>query len=319
MTIRDDAYTHSAQEFQEMYDLLRESYAMLKKPWNWLIARLENWRYANNDEMFEPNEQFATLQDFFLGTVHLWRDSDRGNQLVGFCIAEHSGNSIFLQVLPQYRMIEADILKWIESEWAQGLETVKTFAYADDEDRQNLLRQAGFHDDGEAGYMYAYDVAQACDVALANAETLLESGFSIQTLAQYADIDALAEVERETFGARFVTRQWLEEKMQAPGCYPEWNFGAISPEGKLVTFCLAWPDQQHVMAELDPIGTHPDYRQRGLAKATIIECFRRLREAGIKHAYISSAPEPYVSNRLYESLKPIAVYKEHQWIKTLRA
>lgn len=313
MKIHDDVYTHSAQEFQEMYDLVCESYAILKKPFNWLFSRLENWRYANNDEVFEPGEQFATLQDFFLGSVHLWRDRDRGNQLVGFCIAERAGNSIFIQVLPQYRMIEADMRAWIASEWARGLKTVQTFAYVDDKHRQELLQQAGFHDDGEVGYLYAYDVTQEY------VETLLEFGFSIQTLAQYASIDARAEVERETFGQASLTSQWLKGKIRAPGYLQEWDFGMISPEGKPVTFCLAWPDRQNAMAELDPIGTHPAYRKRGLAKATIIECFRQLREVGIKHAYISSAPEPYVSNRLYQSLKPVAIYKEHQWIKTLTA
>lgn len=312
MKVRDYAYTHSAQEFQEMHELVRESYARLNRPFNWLFSRLENWRYANNEEVFEPDSHFATLQEFFLGSVHLWRELDCDNQLVGFCIAERVGNSIFLQVLWQYRMIEVDMLGWIESEWGQGLETVQTYAYFGDERREEVLRQSGFCDGGEVGYMYAYDVTQEY------VEKPLEPGFFIQTLAQYANIDARAEVERKTFGQSILTRQWLEGKMRAPGYLQEWDFGAISPEGKPVAFCLAWPDHQNGMAELDPIGTHPDYRKRGLAKAIIIECFRRLREAGIRYVYISSAPEPYVSNRLYESLAPIAIYKEHQWIKTLR-
>jgi ribosomal protein S18 acetylase RimI-like enzyme len=92
----------------------------------------------------------------------------------------------------------------------------------------------------------------------------------------------------------------------------------VSPEGQHVAFALAWIDDQNKVAQIDPVGTHPDFRRRGFAKALLSECFRRLHGAGIHRAYIESGPEPNISNRLYDSLQPVRRYQVNRWIKNLQ-
>ena len=109
----------------------------------------------------------------------------------------------------------------------------------------------------------------------------------------------------------------VRAKITAPTYAPEWNLAVISPEGEHVAFCLARLDRRNRVAEIDPIGTRPEYQRRGFAKAVVAECFRRLRTHGMRYAYIGSGPEPAVGNRLYESLGPVETYLEHQWVKRL--
>ncbi|MBN1217663.1 MAG: GNAT family N-acetyltransferase [Anaerolineae bacterium] len=299
MAVHDFAYTHNDAEFEDMWKLLITSYALTGKPHNWFFARLENWKYAKVDEPVT----------FFTSNVHLWRNE--AGELVGFCISEYGDNGIHLQIHPEYRFIEPDMLVWIERIWANGRENIETYAQLDDMERQKLLTQLGYEDLGDHGHMWTYDVSRPYPAVD------LPPGFRIETLAENGAIEKHIAVERKTFNNTYLNQAWFEGKSSAPSYSFDLDFCVVSPKGEHVAFCLAWIDPQNHIAEIDPVGTHPDYRQRGLAKAVLSECFRRLRARGVRYAYIGSAPEPNVSNRLYESLQPIETYQENRWVKHL--
>lgn len=299
MEIYDHKYTHSDSEFGELWNLLIESYGITGKPYNWLFGRLENWKYANPEK----------LEAFFADNVHLWRNESC--ELVGFCISEYGNDKIHLQIHPDYRFVEADMLSWIEHSWAKGKESIEVFAYQCDTDRQKLLKQSGYEDLGDDGYMRKYDISKPYPVVE------IPAGFRIGALAEYGNYSGRIATESKTFQSDSLNQQWFDGKTSAPGYSFDQDFSVVSPEGEHVSFCLAWVDHKNQVAEIDPVGTHPDYRRRGFAKAVIGECFRRLGAAGVRYAYIGSAPEPYISNRLYESLKPVGKYQENRWAKRL--
>lgn len=299
MKVRDYEYTHSDAEFKELWELLVESYTITGKPHNWFFARLENWKYASPEK---PST-------WFMSNVHLWRNEY--DNLIGFCISENGRNSIHLQIHPHYRFLEADMLSWVEGSWAKDKECVETYADLYDTERQKLLTQLGYEDLGDNGYMRAYDVSKSYPVVD------LPQGFNIQTLAENGNYSSRIAVESKTFNSAAINQEWFDGKSSAPSYSLDLDLFVVSPEGKHVAFCLAWIDPKNQIAEVDPVGTHPDYRCRGFAKAVVSECFRRLRARGVRYAYIGSGPEPNVSNRLYESLKPIEKYQENRWVKRL--
>lgn len=297
LNVHDDDYTHSDAEFRELWELLVESYSITRRPHNWFFARLENWRYASPDRP----------ASFFTGNVHLWRNE--AGQLVGFCISEYGDKGIHLQNHPDYRFVEADMLSWIEGKWGRGKEYVETYAGLYDTGRQELLARSGYQDLGDNGHMWVYDVSSPYPVAD------LPPGFHIQTMADNGDKRARIAVESKTFDSADLNQEWFDGKSSAPSYSRDLDFSLVSPGGEHVAFCVAWIDPRNQVAEVDPVGTHPDYRRRGFAKAVVSECFRRLGARGVRHAYIGSGPEPYVSNRLYESLQPVERYQENRWIK----
>jgi len=299
MKIRDYEYTHSDAEFKELWELLVESYSIIGKPHNWFTGRLENWKYANTEKP----------QAHFMNNVHLWRNE--AGKLVGFCISEYGDSRIHLQIRPDYRVVEEDMLSWIEHNWARNKESVETYADVYDTERQKLLKRLGYKDMGDDGYTREYDLSRPYPVVD------LPQGFRVETLAENGDHSGRIETESKTFNSASLNRVWFEGKTSAPSYSFDWDFSVVSPEGKHVSFCLAWIDLENRIAEIDPVGTHPDYRRRGFAKAVVSECFRRLRASEVRYAYIGSAPEPYISNRLYESLQPAGKYQGNRWGKRL--
>ncbi len=74
-----------------------------------------------------------------------------------------------------------------------------------------------------------------------------------------------------------------------------------APDGSLVAYCLAWLDEANGVGELEPVGTHPDYRRRGLASAVCRFALHRLQEEGATRAVVYSIAGTEAT-ALYESI-----------------
>ena len=107
--------------------------------------------------------------------------------------------------------------------------------------------------------------------------------------------------------------EWLRGTLSAPSVSEDTVFTARSPSGEHVSFCIARIDWANEIADIDPVGTHPDHRRRGLARAVLLTCFSALAERGIRTAYIGSGAEPAAANRLYESLAPSNTHSHRMW------
>lgn len=291
--IRDYGYTHSEAEFEEMRELLVKSYAVSRKPLNWRLALIENWNYASR--YLEPPE-------YFTDNVHLWRN-DAG-ELVSFLV--HYYDTTYLQVLPEYRFLESAMLEWAEYYWAEngGIETI---AFDYDTERQQLLEKRGYTREEVAAYMRVYDLKKMY------AEPVLPPGFHIATLADVGNYADRIALENAIWDAD-LDEKWFNGKSSAPTYSFDWDLVVVSPEGQQVASCLVWIYSENKTAEIDPLGTHPDYRGRGLAKALVTESFRRMRACSIDYVYIASAHNNDIVNCLYASLQPIETYRVDRWV-----
>lgn len=299
----DEMYCDTESEFQELRAFLLDCYTMTGRAENWLFGRLEDWKYGANAQLAEQNP------NFFADHVHVWRDA--AGALVGFCIAEHGDNSFYLQVHPQRRWVEDVMLAWAELNWAGAHPSIATYAYTHDTARRRLLARRGYANIGESGRTYMYDLGRQYPARA------LPAGFRIATLAEDHNVNSHIAAVRGAFGRDTLNRAWFATKAAAPTYDPTWDLAVVAPDGEHAAFCLARLDRHSQVAEIDPIGTRPDYQRRGLAHALVAECFRRLRACGMRYAYIGSGPEPAVGNRLYVALQPSTVAQEHQWAKQL--
>lgn len=293
MKIRHTRYSGYKKDFFDMRNLLIESYGKRDKPLNWLIGRLDNWRFAAFTAMVEKDP------NFYQKNAHLWRKDD--NELIGFFISENGKEYFELQIHPEYRFLEEEMLKWTIENWAQGKNQIITIFFKYDTARIRLFEKYDFECQGVVGFDYRYDTNQytkCVDMA---------SNFRIEAFSESYDYENRIETERLTFSRDSLNREWFETKALAPGYSSDWDLAIVAPDGKVVAFCLAWLDKKNKVAEIDPVGTHPDYRKRGFAKALLTDCFVRLNKNGIIKAHIQGFSES--AKKLYESLMPAEKYE----------
>ncbi len=298
MKVYHKPYSGYKKEYFEMRDLLVESYRISKKPLNWWIGRLDNWRFASFINKLEENPKY------FQENAHLWRN-EKG-ELIGFFISEDGKSYFEIQVHPEYRFIEKEMLEWILENWAQTKEKIVTCIYSLNEDRIKLLTELGFENNGLEAIDFRYDTS------IYATNEVIDSDFHFETFSEKYNYENHIETQRIAFGRTKdqLDREWFETKCLAPGYSSDWDFIVVDSKGEHLAFCVAWLDEANKIAEIDPVGTHPDFRKRGLAKAVITNCFIELQRNGIKKAQILGFTD--VTKKLYKSLKPA---EEHEIIR----
>lgn len=85
-----------------------------------------------------------------------------------------------------------------------------------------------------------------------------------------------------------------------------------APDGTLAASCITWYDPVTRTSEIEPLGTHPRYRRRGLARAVSVEAVRRSAERGASSVMVWGVGADRI--RLYESaaFRSARTLREHR-------
>ena len=77
-----------------------------------------------------------------------------------------------------------------------------------------------------------------------------------------------------------------------------------APDGTMAASTIMWLDEVNRTAEFEPVGTHPDHRRRGLARAVLLHGTHRTRAAGATHMTVAclGAPGHPAARELYYGL-----------------
>ena len=82
-----------------------------------------------------------------------------------------------------------------------------------------------------------------------------------------------------------------EAVKQAPQFRPDLVTIALAPDGTVASYCIGWLDEQSQTLEIEPLGTHRDYRRLGLATAVVHEVTHRAWANGAKHVLVWNDPQ----------------------------
>jgi ribosomal protein S18 acetylase RimI-like enzyme len=294
---QDIEYTHSPVEIEEMGRLLTDNYAGKRKPFNWRLAAFENWVFASR--YLEPLE-------YFTRRCHLWRNEQ--GSLAAFVIL--GANFVHVQIGDAYRSHETEIFEWAERNSFGDERELGTMVYDWDLERQKLLADRGYQNRGAIEDVRIYDLSK--DIP----QPHLPAGFRFSTLAEVKDYEAFLVLVNQVWGVS-LNEAWFRGKNSAPSYSLDRKLLVISPEGRQAAYSLVWLYPENETAEIDPIGTHPDFRRRGLSRALVLESFRRMKENGIRYAYIASETQDPIVSHLYASLQPMEFYQGYHWGKSL--
>ena len=311
MPLTHQPYTDRNFEFWEIHDLLTESFTLTGRVNMWSFCRFENWRYRIHHSRKRTDSRFLAK------LARLWRDET--GRLMGVAISEDGLDDIHIITRTGHMDAEYEIYTWVNTELAQRRPRVETYADVVDEARRQLLTDMGFRCQAECEYLRHY----ALPFEKENGKgTAPESGWVVQDVLIDRNLDERARTMGSAFRSSFVLDQdyllkW-DAARHAPGYRPHLELAAVRDNNQFGAVCFGWVDLKNNVGELEPVGTHPHFRRRGLASAVITEGFHRLYAMGIKRVFIASGAEPNPSNRLYESLDPVDKQIFEHWVKVYR-
>ena len=73
------------------------------------------------------------------------------------------------------------------------------------------------------------------------------------------------------------------------------------PNEALAAFTVTWHDSVNRTGLLEPVGTHPDHRRRGLGRAVVLHTMHQMRAAGMTHATVANSGTNEASRKLYRA------------------
>lgn len=117
------------------------------------------------------------------------------------------------------------------------------------------------------------------------------AGYTRRCVSGESDADARARVHRAAFSLpglppSKVSGDSYRAVMRAWSYRSELDWFVEASDGTPVAFCLVWLDEHNRVAVLEPVGTDPAHRRRGLARATILAALHAARELGAESARV---------------------------------
>jgi ribosomal protein S18 acetylase RimI-like enzyme len=145
-------------------------------------------------------------------------------------------------------------------------------------------------------------------------------GFALSTMADVSDVDERVVVHRASWDGSRMTAARFRGVMATWPYDPDLDCVVAAPDGRLVASALVWFDPDLRLGELEPVGTHQDYRRLGLGRAVNLFALQRLRDAGATEAIVACrGDDDYpVPRRLYRSVGFRELSRQVPYIKTLR-
>jgi ribosomal protein S18 acetylase RimI-like enzyme len=294
-------------DYWAVHRLLIDTVPHLPLGLNWDIRRWEGRRFYDENPTGNPDWQQG---------VQLW-ETERG-QLVGAVIAAHPGWAS-LQLHPGYRHLEREMLAWAESnivgltESGDGLQ-LHVGAFAHDSQWQALLAQRGY-EQMTYGWVTRHLRFDECDLA----QPILADGYTLRTTnpEDAADGHRIADLLNAAFGRTFhnaAEYQWFTRK--APSFRQYLDLAAVAPDGTFAAYVGVPFDHVNRRGIFEPVCTHPDHRQKGLAKALMQEGLLRLQAMGAIDVMVETG-DRIPANALYNSLGFTRTEKGYFWRKLL--
>lgn len=223
----------------------------------------------------------------------LWESS---SDLLAYALVD-LWNNLWFDLLPEFlgSPLEEQIVHWGTAclrepstpEDPSGELTLDTNCYSDDSDRIALLKRQGFTQTP----LQTVQLVRSLEDPIPAPR--LPSGFFFRSVSGESEVDTLVELHRAAFGTDEMTPEYRLAMMQTPGYDPALDLLVVDPIGRLAAFCVCSldPNSEGKEGFTDPIGTHPAFRGKGLARALLLEGMRRLQSRGVQTVHLDTTAD----------------------------
>ena len=303
MKILFKEYDHS-KDFFKIRDFLQQTYNDEGELINWTIER---WNYA----VYFIRDMFELSMEEWSKTIGIWETEE--GEIVSLILNEAVGRGeTFFQTNPKYQ----EFITYHEM-----------FDFAEEKliteiDSNLLLRPRIRKGDNilekiakERGYSILKDATETTSIIDLNRDFSypeIPKGYRIMTMADDNNIVKRTKAFAIAFG-NWGTKYEVQPSsyislQEAPDYHKKLDVYIVAPDEEIVSFCLVWFDSKNKIGILEPVGTDPDHRRKGLAKAANYEAIKRVKEMGAKKVYVGDGQQFYLSigfhhhqfNRIWE-------------------
>ncbi len=290
-------------DFMAVRNMIVESFAESGNLGNWLIDR---WNFCRM-----VSHTMHDTYDSWEQTVGIWEDADGVISGVVNSEGENRGEAFFQVRTP----VTASTLE-------------EMFAFAEltlplqDKDQRvlrlripagDLLREAIAY---ERGYTKLGWEDTLSVLSLENwAPMPLLEGFYVKAGMEVTpEAKALAHAKAFGYYAETEDRTWplaFQRMKEAPDYRAELDLSVVDASGEVMSFCTLWYDPVNRHGILEPVGTIPEARLKGLSRAVIWEGLHRLKEYGAEKVYVGS------TMAFYKKLGFAPAFTSYVWEKHL--
>jgi mycothiol synthase len=281
---------HWSQDFDKIQEFLFNTYKLTDTFHNWIPSMFENLQFGPCGTPYTDEEDEY---------VKIWEDGDIG--IVAVTICKPSGECYFL-IHPEYyeygdTFVEALELQAKEMKTDDSGEKIFFMVEVGDRIREEVMKKRGYSNSGV--YEHNRYLPENFEVP----EIILADGYSIRHVEIEKDFENYKAVQGSVFShCRGMTLELVRKYASAKFYHPERDVVAVAPDGTFAAFTTGRMDPISKLAETEPVGVHPDHRQRGLGKAIVYEGIRRLQQHGAEAIVILGAASSEAATKLYDSI-----------------
>src|SRR5690606_21587331 len=223
---------------------------------NWDIRRFEGLRWYDVASTGDPA---------WYANSRLWEAED--GRLVGWLHLDGVGYP-YIEIHPDYRFLEGEMIAWAEGNLA-GDGRLEFFVYDYDVHRQQLLAERGYQKMDDGGVIYHMRFGRQ---PLAHPH--MAEGYILRTVnpEDGRDAEQIAGLLNAAFNRTFHNALEYQQFTRNASCYdPALDLVAVAKDGRFAAYVGIPFDQHNRRGIFEPVCTHPDHRQKGLAQALMQE------------------------------------------------
>jgi GNAT superfamily N-acetyltransferase len=302
MTTTTDRPYRGGDDFWTVRDFLTELFPLVSPRVTWDVRRWDGSNCHSLERGLPADRAERT---------RIWEDE--GGRVVAATLHE-GGPQLHPHVHPAYRHLADEVVAWSEATAARlGDDRVLLHVWDSDLVLRRVAEERGYAVTDEWGIAWL-----ARPGRWPIPEPAVPDGYVMrQTLPGAADDEAIAVLLNAAFGRTFHhADEHRAFAANAPSFRRDLDLVAVAPDGSLAAYAAVCWDGANRHAVFEPVCTHPDHRQRGVARALMLEGMRRARDLGAATIGVETGDlDP--ANALYGSLPFAEVYRGWMWKKEL--
>ena len=295
------------RDFEVARAFLAEIYPIRTGYSNWIPSTLENVKYGpGGTEYLDEEDEY----------LKIWETTEE-QRVIALTLTKPSGEC-WLSIHPKCMSEGKGLVSWMEDR-VRGLniEASKDLKMSlvvddDDEERIALVEELDF----QKGELYGDKQVRPPDAPVPDYS--LPEGYTIRNAVVEDDHVEYREVQKAVFRhIKDMSKNQLLHYSRASFYKEDLDIVAVDSVGNFAAFCTVRMDPLSRIAELEPVGTHPDHRKLGLGRAVICEGLKRLEKYKPSAIVIIGAAPSEGARRLYESVGFVNEGACHFWVKSL--